>query len=222
MTSIKTKDGVEIFYKDWGKGTPIVFSHGWPLSSDDWDAQMLFFLNKGYRVVAHVDGSADAPDAEFGDALRRKATATAGGEQNGVGATLAIATAAGDDKVLLVPALHLRPGGRGPGEVGGIRAFGHDAFEIVLEHEAGKLAAVAADIGNSSQGDRSLSEHTLEEALALDERDGAHVDGADRRSNPADKCYFSVASMLPIRPSTHACGSMVGKVQFCSLPGVNT
>jgi non-heme chloroperoxidase len=39
------KDGVEIFYKDWGKGQPIVFSHGWPLSADDWDAQMLFFLN---------------------------------------------------------------------------------------------------------------------------------------------------------------------------------
>jgi hypothetical protein len=43
VNSIKTKDGVEIFYKDWGKGQPIVFSHGWPLSSDDWDAQMLFF-----------------------------------------------------------------------------------------------------------------------------------------------------------------------------------
>ena len=41
---ITTKDGVEIFYKDWGKGQPIVFSHGWPLSADDWDAQMLFFL----------------------------------------------------------------------------------------------------------------------------------------------------------------------------------
>jgi non-heme chloroperoxidase len=50
---IKTKDGVEIFYKDWGKGQPIVFSHGWPLSADDWDAQMLFFLNHGYRVIAH-------------------------------------------------------------------------------------------------------------------------------------------------------------------------
>ena len=54
MTStITTKDGVEIFYKDWGKGQPIVFSHGWPLSADDWDAQMLFFLNHGYRVIAH-------------------------------------------------------------------------------------------------------------------------------------------------------------------------
>src|SRR6202050_1747136 len=50
---VKTKDGVEIFYKDWGKGQPIVFSHGWPLSADDWDNQMLFFLSKGYRVIAH-------------------------------------------------------------------------------------------------------------------------------------------------------------------------
>jgi non-heme chloroperoxidase len=53
MPTIKTKDGFEIFYKDWGSGQPIVFSHGWPLSADDWDAQMLFFLNHGYRVIAH-------------------------------------------------------------------------------------------------------------------------------------------------------------------------
>jgi non-heme chloroperoxidase len=53
MTIITTKDGTQIFYKDWGKGQPIVFSHGWPLSADDWDAQMLFFLNHGYRVIAH-------------------------------------------------------------------------------------------------------------------------------------------------------------------------
>jgi len=53
MPAITTKDGVEIFYKDWGTGQPIVFSHGWPLSADDWDAQMLFFLAHGYRVIAH-------------------------------------------------------------------------------------------------------------------------------------------------------------------------
>lgn len=53
MATVTTRDGVEIFYKDWGKGRPIVFSHGWPLSADDWDAQMLFFLGKGFRVVAH-------------------------------------------------------------------------------------------------------------------------------------------------------------------------
>lgn len=50
---IRTKDGVNIFYKDWGKGQPIVFHHGWPLSSDDWDAQMLFFVQHGFRVIAH-------------------------------------------------------------------------------------------------------------------------------------------------------------------------
>jgi non-heme chloroperoxidase len=53
MPTIRTKDGVEIFYKDWGSGQPIVFSHGWPLSADDWDTQMLFFLKHGYRVIAH-------------------------------------------------------------------------------------------------------------------------------------------------------------------------
>ena len=55
MGIITTKDGVEIFYKDWGPrdAQPLVFHHGWPLSSDDWDAQLLYFLGKGYRVVAH-------------------------------------------------------------------------------------------------------------------------------------------------------------------------
>ncbi|CAG2138995.1 non-heme chloroperoxidase [Cupriavidus plantarum] len=55
MSSVTTRDGVEIFYKDWGPKTaqPIVFHHGWPLSADDWDNQMLFFLQNGYRVVAH-------------------------------------------------------------------------------------------------------------------------------------------------------------------------
>src|ERR1700752_3786965 len=54
MSSVKVKDGTEIYYKDWGSGQPIVFSHGWPLSGDDWDAQMMFFLKPGYRVVAHA------------------------------------------------------------------------------------------------------------------------------------------------------------------------
>jgi non-heme chloroperoxidase len=55
MSTVTTKDGVQIFYKDWGpkSAQPIMFHHGWPLSSDDWDAQMLFFLQHGYRVVAH-------------------------------------------------------------------------------------------------------------------------------------------------------------------------
>ena len=55
MTTVTTKDGVEIYYKDWGSKTaqPIVFHHGWPLSADDWDTQMLYFLAEGYRVIAH-------------------------------------------------------------------------------------------------------------------------------------------------------------------------
>ena len=53
MDTVTTKDGLRIFFKDWGTGQPIVFSHGWPLSADDWDAQMLFFLKEGFRVIAH-------------------------------------------------------------------------------------------------------------------------------------------------------------------------
>jgi non-heme chloroperoxidase len=55
MSTITTKDGTEIYYKDWGpkNAQPIVFHHGWPLSGDDWDTQMLYFLDKGYRVIAH-------------------------------------------------------------------------------------------------------------------------------------------------------------------------
>jgi non-heme chloroperoxidase len=53
MATITTKDGTKIFYKDWGTGQPIVFSHGWPLTADDWDGQMLHFGNLGYRVIAH-------------------------------------------------------------------------------------------------------------------------------------------------------------------------
>jgi non-heme chloroperoxidase len=53
MSTIKTKDGTEIYYKDWGSGQPVVFSHGWPLSADAWDAQMVFLGERGYRVIAH-------------------------------------------------------------------------------------------------------------------------------------------------------------------------
>jgi non-heme chloroperoxidase len=53
MPTITTKDGTQIFYKDWGTGQPLFFHHGWPLSGDDWDAQMMFFLERGYRVIAH-------------------------------------------------------------------------------------------------------------------------------------------------------------------------
>jgi len=53
MSTITTKDGTQIYYKDWGKGPVVTFSHGWPLSSDAWDGQMLFLMQKGFRVVAH-------------------------------------------------------------------------------------------------------------------------------------------------------------------------
>src|SRR5207344_3599179 len=53
MPTITTKDGTSIFYKDWGKGQPVVFSHGWPLSADAWDEQLFFFASKGYRAIAH-------------------------------------------------------------------------------------------------------------------------------------------------------------------------
>jgi len=53
MSFITTKDGTQIYFKDWGTGQPLVFHHGWPLSADDWDAQMMFFLARGYRVIAH-------------------------------------------------------------------------------------------------------------------------------------------------------------------------
>ena len=53
MSTITTKDGTTIYYKDWGTGQPIVFSHGWPLTADAWDIQMMFFGNQGYRVIAH-------------------------------------------------------------------------------------------------------------------------------------------------------------------------
>src|SRR5512132_2320153 len=55
MNTITTKDGTQIYFKDWGprNAQPIVFHHGWPLSADDWDTQMLYFLERGYRVVAH-------------------------------------------------------------------------------------------------------------------------------------------------------------------------
>lgn len=53
MAMFTTRDGTQIFYKDWGSGQPIVFHHGWPLSADDWDTQMMFFLEQGFRVIAH-------------------------------------------------------------------------------------------------------------------------------------------------------------------------
>jgi non-heme chloroperoxidase len=66
MPFVTTTDGVEIYYKDWGQGQPIVFSHGWPLSADDWDNQMLFFLGQGYRVIA-VDRRGHGRSSQVGD-----------------------------------------------------------------------------------------------------------------------------------------------------------
>lgn len=66
MPKVTTDDGIEIFYKDWGSGQPIVFSHGWPLSADDWDTQLLFFVQQGYRVIAH-DRRGHGRSSQVGD-----------------------------------------------------------------------------------------------------------------------------------------------------------
>jgi non-heme chloroperoxidase len=66
VSFVTTKDGTQIYYKDWGTGPAIVFSHGWPLSSDDWDAQMMFFLSHGYRVIA-ADRRGHGRSTQVGD-----------------------------------------------------------------------------------------------------------------------------------------------------------
>ena len=53
MNTVTMQDGAQIFFKDWGRGQPLFFHHGWPLSADDWDNQMMFFLAQGFRVIAH-------------------------------------------------------------------------------------------------------------------------------------------------------------------------
>ena len=73
-STITTKDGTEIYYKDWGKGPVVTFSHGWPLSSDAWDGQMLFLAQNGFRVVAHDRRGHVPPDAQRMFAQRMNAT----------------------------------------------------------------------------------------------------------------------------------------------------
>src|ERR1700681_3646719 len=114
MPTITTKDGVEIFYKDWGKGQPIVFSHGWPLSADDWDAQMLFFLNRGYRVIAH-DRRGHGRSSQTGD----------GHDMDHYAADLAALTTQLD----LKNAIHV---GHSPG--------GGEVARYVARHGAGRVA----------------------------------------------------------------------------------
>ncbi len=65
MTKVTTKDGTRIYYRDWGSGQPILFSHGWPLSGDAWDAQILFFARQGFRVIAHDRRSHGLSDQTF-------------------------------------------------------------------------------------------------------------------------------------------------------------
>jgi pimeloyl-ACP methyl ester carboxylesterase len=76
MSTITTKDGAQIYYKDWGKGQPIVFSHGWPQIPDDWDGQMLFFGQHGYCVIAHDRRSIGAPTRRGNAKTFRQTTKT--------------------------------------------------------------------------------------------------------------------------------------------------
>jgi non-heme chloroperoxidase len=85
MPTITTADGTEIFYKDWGKGQPIMFHHGWPLSADDWDGQMLFFLGHGYRVIAHDRrGHGRSSQTDAGNDMDTYAAAGRMADMNGV------------------------------------------------------------------------------------------------------------------------------------------
>lgn len=70
MNTITTKDGTQIYYKDWGSGQPVVFSHGWPLSSDSWEAQMMFLASSGYRCIVPMTVAATAGRASPGMATK--------------------------------------------------------------------------------------------------------------------------------------------------------
>ena len=102
MSAITTKDGTSIFYKDWGSKTaqPIVFHHGWPLSADDWDNQMLYFVGKGYRVIAHDrrghGRSAQASDGHDMDHYAAEASAVVQRLDLGRGVHIGNSTAGGE------------------------------------------------------------------------------------------------------------------------------
>jgi len=116
MSTITTQDGTEIFYKDWGPkdAQPIMFHHGWPLSSDDWDAQMLFFLSKGYRVVAHDrrghGRSAQVPTGH--DMAHYAADAAAVAEHLDLRNAIHIGHSTGGGEVAAYVARHGQPAGR--------------------------------------------------------------------------------------------------------------
>ncbi|RWR34635.1 alpha/beta hydrolase [Sinirhodobacter populi] len=116
MATINTTDGTEIFYKDWGPkdAQPIMFHHGWPLSSDDWDAQMLFFVSKGYRVIAHDrrghGRSAQVPDGHDMDHYAADAFAVV--EALDLRNAIHIGHSTGGGEVARYVARHGQPAGR--------------------------------------------------------------------------------------------------------------
>jgi len=116
MSFVTTQDGVQIFYKDWGPkdAQPIVFHHGWPLSSDDWDAQMSFFLSKGYRVIAHDrrGHGRSAQVAEGHDMDRYAADAFAVVEALDLRHAVHIGHSTGGGEVVRYVARHGEPAGR--------------------------------------------------------------------------------------------------------------
>ncbi|HEY9092682.1 alpha/beta hydrolase [Parasphingorhabdus sp.] len=116
MNFITTKDGVEIFYKDWGPkdAQPIMFHHGWPLSADDWDAQMLFFLSKGFRVVAHDRrGHGRSQQVDFGhDIDHYAADAAAVADALDLHGAVHIGHSTGGGEVARYVAQHGEPAGR--------------------------------------------------------------------------------------------------------------
>jgi non-heme chloroperoxidase len=116
MTFIATKDGVEIFYKDWGPkdAQPVMFHHGWPLSADDWDAQMLFFLSKGFRVVAHDRrGHGRSAQVDFGHNIDHYAAdAAAVVEALDLRGAVHIGHSTGGGEVARYVAQHGEPAGR--------------------------------------------------------------------------------------------------------------